>query len=273
MIDFSIKASAIALFSIAMLAAPTMLAQSPSTTTAAAEPEIVKSAAISSADAAVAEIVETRKKLGSALDASEAANKAAKAFLAQATIPIPSGQMQIAPEKPLDVTPGPDDTVIHCDGGVYFNADEGVLVYLKNVTVNDPKFSLSGANELKVFFEKKSQDAPKKVKAPETPETSAGLGAVGKNFNGVDRIVATGAVKILQKQPEKGKAPVEASGAIFTYFVKTGEIIITGGYPWVKQGDSFLRAREPNLNLRIHKSGSFVTEGNWDMGGKLNQKN
>lgn len=272
MIDLSIKAPAIALFAIVMLAAPLLLAQSPPTTTnePAAEPEIVKSDAVSSADTAATETAETRKKLESALDASDAANKAAKAFLAQSTIPIPSGQMQIAPEKPLDVTPGPDDTVIHCDGGVYFNADAGVLVYLKNVTVNDPKFNLSGANELKVFFEKKSSAAPKVAKTPESP---GGFGAVGKSFTGVDRIVATGAVKILQKQPEKGKAPVEASGAIFTYFVKTEEIIITGGYPWVKQGDSFLRAREPNLNLRIHKSGSFATEGNWDMGGKLNQKN
>ena len=83
--------------------------------------------------------------------------------------------------------------------------------------------------------------------------------------------MATGAVRILQKQPEQGKEPVEASGAIFTYYPKTGEIVLTGGYPWVKQGANYMRAREPELSLRIQKSGSFVTEGNWDMGGKIEQ--
>ena len=34
-----------------------------------------------------------------------------------------------------------------------------------------------------------------------------------------------------------------------------------------------MRAKQPNLNLRILKTGSFVTEGNWDMGGNLEQKN
>ena len=88
----------------------------------------------------------------------------------------------------------------------------------------------------------------------------------------VERIVATGAVRILQKQTEAGKQPVEASGAIFSYHPATGEIVLSGGYPWVKQGTNFMRAKQPNLSLRIHKNGSFVTEGNWDMGGTLNQK-
>jgi hypothetical protein len=33
-----------------------------------------------------------------------------------------------------------------------------------------------------------------------------------------------------------------------------------------------MRAKQPNLTLRIQKSGSFVTEGNWDMGGSLESK-
>ena len=82
-------------------------------------------------------------------------------------------------------------------------------------------------------------------------------------------IIATGAVRITQKATEAGKEPVQASGAIFTYRPDTGDITLTGGYPWVLQGSTFMRAKEPNLSLHIAKSGSFETQGNWEMGGNL----
>jgi lipopolysaccharide export system protein LptA len=147
---------------------------------------------------------------------------------------------------------------------MYFDADQGVFVYLKNVRVTDPRFSLSGANELKIFLAQKPAAKP----AADKP---AGIG-LGAKFGDVDRIIATGAVRILQKNIADDKPPVEASGAIFTYHAKTGQIILSGGYPWVKQGTTFMRAKQPNLTLRIQKSGSFVTEGNWDMGGSLESK-
>jgi lipopolysaccharide export system protein LptA len=163
-----------------------------------------------------------------------------------------------APTKPLDVQPGPADTVIHCEGGMYFDADAGVLVYLKNVTVKDPRFNLSGANELKIFLGTKPAANGKSAKA---------------RFGDVERMIATGAVKIEQKAPDAGKSPINASGAVFTYNVKKEEIVLSGGYPWITQGTTYMRAKEPNLILRIFpKTGSFVTEGNWDMGGNIEQK-
>jgi lipopolysaccharide export system protein LptA len=223
------------------------------------------------ADAAAPTHAETsrasREDLRKQLDASAAATAAATAFLEQAE--LASGKTGAVPEPaaPLDVTPGPNDTVVTCDGGMYFDADAGVFVYLKNVRVADPRFSLSGANELKIFLGKKPAKAPE----PNAADKKPGIG-LGAKFGNVERIVATGAVRILQKQTEAGKQPVEASGAIFTYQPETGEIVLTGGYPWVRQGTSFMRAKQPNLSLRIQKSGSFVTEGNWDMGGVLDQK-
>jgi hypothetical protein len=169
------------------------------------------------------------------------------------------------------------------------------MVYLKNVRVTDPRFILSGANELKIFLGKKPATAPKKPAAspekpaasPEKPAASPEKPAAsrekpakkdplgsgpGAKFDDVERIVASGAVRILQKATEAGKEPVEASGAICTYHPKTGQIILSGGYPWVKQGATFMRAEQPNLILRILKTGSFVTEGKWVMGGPLNRK-
>jgi len=212
-----------------------------------------------------------KTELRAELDASAAATATATAFLEKAGIASGETGATLPPAAPLDVKPAPEDTVISCDGGMYFNSDEGVFVYLKNVRVADPRFSLTGAAELKVFLGKKPEKKPEPKPEKPAPDSKPPIG-LGAKFGDVERIVATGAVRILQKQPEAGKEPVEASGAIFTYHPKTGEIVLTGGYPWVKQGANFMRANQPNLSLRIQKNGSFVTEGNWDMGGKLDQK-
>jgi lipopolysaccharide export system protein LptA len=182
-----------------------------------------------------------------------------KAIAAEATEKEPEA-------KPLEVKPGPDDTLITCEGGMYFDADEGVLVYLKNVKVTDPRFNLVAGGQLKVFFDKK----PEKKKPGDTEkkgETQAGPA----NFGDVKKLVAEGAVVIDQKGVG-GKDPVKASGSILTYDVPEGEIIIHGGYPWVKQGTYYARAMEPNLTLRLLNSGSFSTQGNWQMGGNMNLK-
>jgi lipopolysaccharide export system protein LptA len=232
---------------------------------------------------------------------SNGANDTVRDFLAQAALvgisiedapasvakdPGSSTEPVAAPNKPLEVKPGPNDTLISADDGMYFDAEKGLLVYLKNVRLTGPDFDLSGANELKVFLGKKEEKkkAPAKegepAPVPEKDEkkdekkedkkaaTPGILGAAG-GFGDPEKIVATGAVKITQKAVG-GKPPVVASAAVLTYDAKTGEIILNGGYPWVQQGATFMRAKEANLYLRIKKDGSFVTEGLWDMGGQLN---
>ena len=205
--------------------------------------------------------------------AAKKATETAISFVEKSGIETTATEKAEEPKEaaPLKVNPGPNDTIINCDGGMYFDAEEGVLVYLKNVTVKDPRFSLSGANELKVFFDKKEAPAKKKDD-PDKKEGESKSTGPGANFGDVRKLVATGAVRILQKGV-KGKQPVEASGAILTYGVSSGEIIISGGYPWVKQGGFFARAKQPNLTLRLLVDGSFSTQGNWEMGGNLNLKN
>lgn len=229
---------------------------------------------------------------------SNDANDAIRGFIAQAalsTIAIEDAPATAAKEataaseptipatKPLEVKPSPNDTLISADDGMYLDAEKGLLVYLKNVRLAGPDFDLSGANELKVFLGKKEVKKKPPVKegepAPELPKeekddkkaaTPGILGAAG-GFGDPEKIIATGAVKITQKAVG-GKPPVVASAAVLTYDAKTGEIILNGGYPWVQQGATFMRAKEANLYLRIKKDGSFVTEGPWDMGGELNAK-
>ena len=252
---------------VSMLAA-TAVAAAPPAALSDAEKSAIQADAAPSAPAHAKASREAKEELRATLDASAAATAAATAFLEQAEIAAGKTGAVPEPAAPLDVQPGPGDTLITCDGGMYFDADGGVFVYLKNVRVADPRFALSGASELKVFLGRKPEKSPEKP-AASAEKPAIGLGA---KFGDVERIVATGAVRILQKQPEAGKEPVEASGAIFTYHPESGEIVLSGGYPWVKQGTSFMRAKQPNLSLRIQKNGSFVTEGNWDMGGTLNQQ-
>jgi lipopolysaccharide export system protein LptA len=250
----------------AALAQPALNAAPPPS--APAERTAVHADAVSKAPAQSKAASETRSDLKTDLEASAAATANAKAFLEKQEIQVKTGAAPVTPEaKPFEAPADPNDTLVTCDGGMYFDADDGVFVYLRNVVVKDPRFDLLGANELKVFLGKKPDE---KTRENASQKSADGKG-VGARFGDVERIVATGAVRVLQKQIEPGKLPVEASGAIFTYHPKTGNIHLQGGYPWVKQGTSFMRAKEPNLILRIKKDGSFVTEGRWDMRGKVDQ--
>ena len=263
---------ATAMLGMTMLATPIIAAAPPRALTAE-ETAAIQADAESKAPAAAAAAATTRTTLDSDLADSTAASKAVSTFLVQAELPPVPQDTPPSPAKPLDITPGPEDTVINSTGGIYFDPDEGVLVYLKNVTVKDPRFNLSGADELKVFFAKKP--AKEKKDAPKLPEKSKDPlgGGIGANFGDVEKIVATGAVLLDQKPTEAGKEPIKASGAIFTYNIKADQVILKGGYPWVMQGKTFMRAKEPNLILRISpKAGGFITEGNWEMGGNLEQK-
>jgi lipopolysaccharide export system protein LptA len=205
----------------------------------------------------------TQASFNESVEQGNKASAAALEFISTSEIKTVAAEEPAAEAKPLEVKPGPDDTLITCDGGMYFDSDEGILVYLGNVKVTNPRFSLSGAQQLKVFFEKK----PEKKDAKGKPKEPAGMG----NFGDVQKIIAEGAVRIDQKGVN-GEEPIQASGRILTYNIPTGEIIIHGGFPWVKKGTYFNRAKEPNLTLRLLTSGSFSTQGNWEMGGNLNLK-
>jgi lipopolysaccharide export system protein LptA len=219
---------------------------------------------------------ESKARLETDLADSAAASTAVATFLVQADLPAnPPAAEPVA--KPLEVKVGPGDTVINSSGGMYFDADAGVLVYLKNVTVSDPRYNLTGADELKIFFEKKPVEPKKEGAGPDPVKPVDGKdpgpgGDIGAKFGDVERIVATGAV-VLDQKAAPGKEPIKASGRIFTYNLKDDVVIISRGFPWFTQGATFMRAKDEHLSLKIFpKTGSFTTEGNWEMGGNIEQK-
>lgn len=226
---------------------------------------------------------QTAKDLGSSRAKSAEADTLLHSFTSQASIAISNPATPPA-DKPLEITRAPEDTHAECDDGMFFDSDKGILIYLKNVRVFDPRFTMTGADELKVFLEKKQ---PAKQDKPQTPNPSPDnkntgnkasaktdnsqpglLGGASENFGDVDHIVANGRILVTQKAVDE-KPPIEASSALLTYNAKTGETILTGGYPWIRQGSTYLRALEPNLNIRIQKDNSFATStGHWETGGR-----
>ena len=201
----------------------------------------------------------TRASLKSALDASVAATKTAAEFLAQEDLLAqnsPAAAAEPHQAKPLDVKPGPDDSVIACDGGTFFDGKTGILTYQGNVTVKDPRGSMDGANSLQAFFKRKpkpAQDAPKpdqkaEDKADDKKNPLAGM--VKDESWELDKVVATGAVHITLKG-KPGEDDIEAGGAIFTYHETTRTVTITGGQPWVRQGGLINRAKQANQTITI----------------------
>ena len=207
-----------------------------------------------------------RTSLREDLAASSEANQAIEQFLVQADLEDETTEdTGLGKAAPIEIKPDASDTLVECDGGIYFDSDEGVWVYLKNVRVKDPRFSLSGASELKIFFDKKpAEEATKSDKNSEKKRSF--------NIGSVNRIVATGTV--LLKRPASGEDPeIQASGRMFTYNVKTEQAIIAGGAPWVVQGRRFVRSKSDSGILRVDlKSGEFSFDGPTESGLPLDQK-
>ena len=254
---------------LALCLAPSLTIAAPPTNVSESELAEINKAAASVKPQLSAQSDEISASLEADLAEAKKAADAAHSFVKSADLKDVSTETTTTEGAPLKIAPGPEDTVIKCDGGMYFDAEAGILVYLKNVSVTDPRFTLSGADELKVFFEKKEPKKPvpadkkgddKKevVKKPEVSGPAA-------NFGYVKKLIATGTVHLVQKSVA-GKEPVEASGGILTYDVPKGEIIISQRYPWVKQGNFYARAKQPNLTLRLLNTGSFSTQGEWEVG-------
>lgn len=74
----------------------------------------------------------------------------------------------------------PKETVVKSKDGAYFDSQEGLLIFLGEVTVKNPELELSGASEVKIFMEPEKKEetaaAPDPVdpnappKPPPTPE-------------------------------------------------------------------------------------------------------
>lgn len=191
------------------------------------------------------------------------------------------------PEPKKTTTPKKKEPVVQtlkvtCDGGLYFDTDTGILAYLKNINLTEARFNLTCTDELKIFLEKKPEPKkePKKKddqKTDKTAEAPTQKEAVKKDtskkekkkddlakFGDLERIIATGKVKLTRKD-EEGRTFI-ATAESASYNAKTGEMILKGGKPRLQLGpNQFLQSLAPGQWIRILRNGKFITEGKWTM--------
>ena len=165
---------------------------------------------------------------------------------------------------------------IECDGGIYFDNEEGILAYLKNIRLDESNsdFKLRCSDELKILFdnspkEEKKNNAPNGAEPQKTEPTPEQKDSSFSELGDLQEIIATGSVKILGKNSDD--QPFLASGNIASYNAKTGEMILKGGRPTLQQSaNEYLQAGEDGQWIRIQMKDkdieSIITsQGKWVM--------
>lgn len=164
----------------------------------------------------------------------------------------PSGAPEIAGK--------PADTVVTCDGGMYFDSEKGIVVYLKNVRVRDPQFSLDCDKELRVFLRPDEKKAAKKKNDDSGDDKEPKFGSnMNVNFNGAKKLTASGNV-IVKGQDKKGKK-YEGRAQNIIYDVQTEEMLMTGGYPSIKDEKNDIRCIDPGGYIRMTSDGKLIFHG------------
>ncbi len=188
-------------------------------------------------------------------------NADVRAFCVVQGIPLPQAaptQSVVPPEKPVD----PATTmVVSCDKGVYFDSHQGLLVYIGNVRLRDPRLDLDCDNQLKVYLKEDTSPAPKekekKPKDPNAPVTPADN--MKTNFDGLRKVTAEGNV-VLNRKDDKGKS-YQARAQRLTYDAITGEILLTGGRPWLQDEKNIVRCLTDEGYIRVDDKGRVYVHG------------
>ena len=147
---------------------------------------------------------------------------------------------------------------VDCDGDLYFDMEEGVLVFMKNVRVRNPGLSMDCADHLKIYAEfvpkkpgdKKPSDI-KKEKGKEGDQTQVALPNGGNfDYNSIKTVAASGNVKAsyTNKQGETSNAQAEK----ITYNAKTGEII-----PVIVTPDVIVKNPNKDAFIRVYSNGNM----------------
>lgn len=153
---------------------------------------------------------------------------------------------------------------VDCDGDLYFDMEEGVLVFMKNVRVRNPDLSMDCADHLKIYAEfvpkKPGDKKPSERKQEKEKEDSQPQAALpnGGNFdyNSIKTVAASGNVRasFTNKEGETSNARAEK----MTYNAKTGEIILTGS-PVIITPDAIIKNPNKDAFIRVYSNGNMYS--------------
>lgn len=166
-----------------------------------------------------------------------------------------------APSQPLELKPKPTDTIINCDGGLYVDLEEkNYVVYIGNVKLRNPDYQLDCTQQLQVYL-KEGQKKPDEEKEKKEEGGNA-FSNMNFNFDGLKKAVAYGNVIIRYKDEEGNWYQGHAERV--TYNDASGEIVMSGGYPYVKDGKNIIQLQRESgtirhLNNKTYFDGPTVT--------------
>lgn len=160
--------------------------------------------------------------------------------------------------KPTAVKRGP--TEITATKEASFDGKQRMAVFLGNVRIEDPEFTLS-AEKLTVYMKK--QNAPSDPKTDPKSKPGANPLMAKSGGGGLEKAVAEGNVVIEKIQPDSGGGqPVRYVGkaARVEYNAATGDAILSG-WPRVQQGINMHVATEESTVMYLNREGRMRTQG------------
>lgn len=228
--------------------------------------------AVSSKPKADAANAATQEKLRQAVAQSKAADKTLGDFLATAALdvdPTDAPDLTRKVPSPHGLTQLKLPANIRCKDGFYFDPEASVLIFLTDVEIDHPEFTLRGADELKVFLEPKKKETPSAGDQPsrETNEPPKKEGFSAAKFGKPSKMVATGTLKVEKiKDPnKKNDESLTASGRQMVYDMTSKEVIIRGGNPWIISKNIRGTIVDPKGYFRIDlKTGTASAVGTLD---------
>lgn len=157
-------------------------------------------------------------------------------------------------------TTATQEMVVTCDDGMYFDSEKGLLVYLNNVHLVHPDFTMDCDNQLKIYLEADEEKKAQRAKAQaEKKEKESGFGNMNMDFSGIKTLSADGNIRLTGKDKE-GK-PFKANAEKLTYNDKTGEAILTGNNISVEDAKNKITAIGAGSFIRIYESGDVYIKG------------
>jgi lipopolysaccharide export system protein LptA len=202
--------------------------------------------------------------------ANDVDSKSLNLLIQNPPAPNPAAQARPPLENP--------ELEIECDGGCFFDGNENLLVLLRNIVVNEKRFTLKAQEEIKVFFNtapapKKEGEEGAKKEEEEEAKDEADKGP-SLNLTDVKSLVATGGVNFTGV--DKNGNPVEASAETAFYDDEKQELILKGGQPtfWMKQQERefHFQAEDTNAFVRIELANEVMSAHTsptgWKFGGK-----
>lgn len=146
-----------------------------------------------------------------------------------------------------------------CDGDLYFDMEEGVLVFIKNVRIRNANLSIDCTEHLKIYADMASKptEEAKATNRPKNTQASFTLPNNGNfNYDSIKMIAASGNVKASYTDKEGATSTAQADNV--TYNAKTGEIILTGS-PIIITPDVIVKNPNKDAFIRIYPNGNMYS--------------